>query len=234
MNADQLRQFLVEFQGDDATTVQDAQQMIEQIHHRRHHHHIPKFRRHSLTLDDFHHYLFSVDFNPPLMDKVHHDMTAPLSHYFIYTGRNSYLTGNQISSDCSDVPIIKALHKGVRDVELDIWPNSTKDDVHVLHGRTLTTPVELIKCLKSIKEHAFVASPYPVILTLEDHLTPDLQAKVALMVSETFEEMLFCPESSEKLEFPSPEEMKYKIIISTKPPKEYLQAKSIKENEDSS
>ncbi|KAF4363990.1 hypothetical protein F8388_000573 [Cannabis sativa] len=46
--------------------------------------------------------------------------------------------------------------------------------------------------------------------------------------------MLFCPESSEKLEFPSPKEMKYKIIISTKPPKEYLQPKSVKENEDSS
>lgn len=45
--------------------------------------------------------------------------------------------------------------------------------------RTLTTPVELIKCLKSIKENAFIASPYPVIITLEDHLTPDLQAKVA-------------------------------------------------------
>lgn len=45
--------------------------------------------------------------------------------------------------------------------------------------RTLTTPVPLIKCLKSIKQHAFVSSPYPVIITLEDHLTPDLQAKVA-------------------------------------------------------
>lgn len=49
-------------------------------------------------------------------------------------------------------------------------------------SRTLTTPVELIKCLKSIKEHAFSASPYPVIITLEDHLTPDLQAKVAQVV----------------------------------------------------
>jgi len=39
--------------------------------------------------------------------------------------------------------------------------------------------VELNKCLDAIKEHAFAASPYPVILTLEDHLTPDLQAKVA-------------------------------------------------------
>jgi phosphatidylinositol phospholipase C, delta len=46
-------------------------------------------------------------------------------------------------------------------------------------GRTLTAPVSLLRCLKSIKEYAFVASPYPVIITLEDHLTADLQAKVA-------------------------------------------------------
>jgi hypothetical protein len=46
-------------------------------------------------------------------------------------------------------------------------------------NRTLTTPVTLHKCLTSIKEHAFVKSPYPVIITLEDHLTPSLQAKVA-------------------------------------------------------
>lgn len=45
--------------------------------------------------------------------------------------------------------------------------------------RTLTTPVKLIKCLKSIKENAFVASEYPVVITLEDHLTPELQAKTA-------------------------------------------------------
>lgn len=39
--------------------------------------------------------------------------------------------------------------------------------------------MELLKCLKCIKEHAFVKSEYPVVITLEDHLTPDLQAKVA-------------------------------------------------------
>lgn len=46
--------------------------------------------------------------------------------------------------------------------------------------------MELIKCFKSIKEHAFVASEYPVVITLEDHLTPDLQAKVAEVSIYTF------------------------------------------------
>lgn len=66
--------------------------------------------------------------------QVHHDMTAPLAHYFLYTGHNSYLTGNQLSSDSSDEPIIRALNRGVRVIELDLWPNSTRDGVDVRHG----------------------------------------------------------------------------------------------------
>uniref|UniRef100_A0A7N0THH3 Phosphoinositide phospholipase C n=1 Tax=Kalanchoe fedtschenkoi TaxID=63787 RepID=A0A7N0THH3_KALFE len=223
MTVDHLHRFLVEVQKEEKATKEDAQAIVDSLHELKH---LNIFQRKGLHLEAFFKYLFA-DFNPAISPSlgVHQDMTAPLSHYFIYTGHNSYLTGNQLSSDCSDVPIIQALLRGVRVIELDIWPNSTKDDIDVLHGRTLTSPVELIKCLRSIKDHAFTASEYPVVVTLEDHLTPDLQAKVAEMVTKTFGDLLYAPGSECLKEFPSPESLKRRIIISTKPPKEYLQAK---------
>uniref|UniRef100_A0A8R7Q608 Phosphoinositide phospholipase C n=1 Tax=Triticum urartu TaxID=4572 RepID=A0A8R7Q608_TRIUA len=179
MGVDELRRYLAatgELDGDGGMDAADR--IVDRFLQGRSR--TPRFGRPALTVDDFHNFLFSEDLNPPIrQSKVHHDMNAPLSHYFIYTGHNSYLTGNQLSSDCSDAPIIKALQIGVRVIELDMWPNSSKDDIDILHGRTLTAPVSLLKCLTSIKEYAFVASPYPVIITLEDHLTSDLQAKVA-------------------------------------------------------
>ncbi|EEF36769.1 1-phosphatidylinositol-4,5-bisphosphate phosphodiesterase, putative [Ricinus communis] len=226
MTPDHLRRFLLDVQHADAAT-SDADKIVDQIFNNRHH--IAKFTRRTLTLDDFHHYLFSPDLNPPILPtEIHQDMTKPLSHYFIFTGHNSYLTGNQLSSDCSDVPIINALKRGVRVIELDLWPNSSKDDIDVLHGRTLTAPVGLLKCLKSIKEHAFSFSPYPVIITLEDHLTPDLQAKVAQMITEIFGNMLYSPECDCLQELPSPEDLKHRIIISTKPPEKFHKSKSVK------
>ncbi|XP_076938803.1 phosphoinositide phospholipase C 4-like [Bidens hawaiensis] len=226
LTADQLHGFLVEQHHGDVS-ISDAELIIEWILHKRHPHLAKLINRKSLSLEDFHHFLFSTELNPPIQTRVHQDMSAPLSHYYIYTGHNSYLTGNQLSSNCSEVPIIKALKSGVRVIELDLWPNLSKNNVHVLHGRTLTSPVKLIECLKAIKEYAFVASPYPVIITLEDHLTPYLQAKVAKMITETFGSMLFSPESENLEELPSPEHLKYRILISTKPPKEYLETDDV-------
>lgn len=121
-----------------------------------------------------------------------------------------------------------------------------------MDSRTLTTPVRLDKCFKSIKQHAFVKSSYPVIVTLEDHLTPSLREKVAevsflylsqytflstcidsnfllftkiiccQMAIEIFGELLYYPEPGCFDVFPSPQSLKHQIVLSTKPPKEYL------------
>lgn len=52
------------------------------------------------------------------------------------------------------------------------------------------------------------------------------------MVTQTFQEILFTPGPESLKEFPSPESLKRRIIISTKPPKEYLEAKEVKEKEN--
>ncbi|CAL9074929.1 unnamed protein product, partial [Musa textilis] len=124
MGPDQLRRFLAEAQGQADATLADAERIIEVLLQRRRRHHLPALlSRPGISLDDFFHFLFSDDLNPPIRSQVHQDMSLPLSHYYIYTGHNSYLTGNQLSSDSSDIPIIKALQRGVRVIELDMWPN---------------------------------------------------------------------------------------------------------------
>lgn len=178
----------------------------------------------SLDLDEFLELLSDPELNPAMLvaDKPTHDMTAPLSHYFIYTSHNSYLTGNQLTSKSSTAPIVTALRSGCRVVELDCWDR--KGRIMVLHGKTLTRPVAFDKCLQAIKDNAFVASDYPVIITIENHLPPDIQREAAKIIREILGEMLFLPSSEERppREFASPEELKRKIIISDKPPQEPL------------
>ncbi|XP_028784580.1 phosphoinositide phospholipase C 2 [Neltuma alba] len=214
MSADELLKFLVLFQGEREATKEDAQSIFDSVKH------LSFFHRRGLHLHAFFRYLLGEgNHNGPLR-QVKQDMDAPLAHYFMYTGHNSYLTGNQISSDSSTEPIISALKKGVRVIELDLWPDGRGEDAEVRHGGTLTAPVELRDCLEAIKEHAFEVSEYPVVITFEDHLSSLLRTKVARMVKEIFGQMLYYPDLSyaEQTEFPSPESLKGKIMISTKPP----------------
>lgn len=217
MNPTQFHKFLVEMQQEDHVSEAQAKTLMETI--------LKTTSAPHFKLQNFIDFLFDTHYNFAINTKIHHDMTCPLSNYFIFTGHNSYLTGNQLSSACSEKPIADALRRGVRVVELDLWPNSDDDDVSVFHGRTLTSAVSFKACLIAIKENAFFKSDYPVIVTLEDHLPPELQAKAAKTILETFGPILYQPENANGMkEFPSPESLKRRILISTKPPKEYLGA----------
>ena len=45
------------------------------------------------------------------------------------------------------------------------------------------------------------------------------------MVLQVFGNILYYPDTDQLKEFPSPEELKGRVLLSTKPPKEYLEAK---------
>ncbi|KAK1283324.1 Phosphoinositide phospholipase C 4 [Acorus calamus] len=236
MTPDQLHRFIMEFQGEEGVTVSEAARVFEQVRQRRRHHHIGKLSRmHGIGIEDFFHYLFSEDLNPPLRSEVYHDMTAPLSHYYIYTGHNSYLTGNQLSSTCSDVPIINALKRGVRVIELDMWPNSTKDDDKFPWQAKSGQRYQVVGDGRNVLS---VRGMYNVYygFNLYENLSR-LMMSVALgeqMLTQTFGELLYCPTTESLEEFSSPEALMKRIIVSTKPPKEYLESKSFKDEDNPS
>ncbi|KAK2110979.1 1-phosphatidylinositol 4,5-bisphosphate phosphodiesterase delta-3 [Saguinus oedipus] len=213
LSAPELLEFL-EDQGEEGATLARAQQLI-QIYELN-----ETAKQHELmTLDGFMMYLLSPE--GAALDPGHtcvfQDMNQPLAHYFISSSHNTYLTDSQIGGLSSTEAYVRAFAQGCRCVELDCWEGPGGEPV-IYHGHTLTSKILFRDVIQAVRDHAFTLSPYPVILSLENHCGLEQQAAMAHHLRTILGDMLVTEalDSPNPEELPSPEQLKGRVLVKGK------------------
>ncbi|XP_046923761.1 1-phosphatidylinositol 4,5-bisphosphate phosphodiesterase gamma-1 isoform X1 [Lynx rufus] len=212
----EFQQFLLEYQGelwaDDRLQVQEF--MLSFLRDP-----LREIEEPYFFLDEFVTFLFSKEnsvWNSQLDAVCPETMNNPLSHYWISSSHNTYLTGDQFSSESSLEAYARCLRMGCRCIELDCWDGPDGMPV-IYHGHTLTTKIKFSDVLHTIKEHAFVASEYPVILSIEDHCSIAQQRNMAQYFKKVLGDTLLTkPVDIAADGLPSPNQLKRKILIKHK------------------
>ena len=179
----------------------------------------------SLGLQGFAHLLasqispYNVIADPAKTGTVDEEsMKFPLASYFVSSSHNSYLTGDQLVSDSSTEPITRALLMGVRVIELDCFDGPNGKPI-VKHGGTRTSPVSFQACIEALREAAFASSCYPVILTIENHMSLQQQVEAAAILKSVLQGKLFEPDPQHldpSQPFLSPYDLRNRVLVRDK------------------
>lgn len=142
----------------------------------------------------------------------------PLTEYFILSSHNTYLTGRQVAGESSVDGYVKALQRGCRCLEIDVWNNSTDPCAEpiVNHGRTFTQGISLSNVLATIKKFAFQTTRFPLILSLEVHCLAYAQVLMVQILKDVFGTALVLLPVDTRNQIPSPSALKDRVLIKVK------------------
>ena len=80
----------------------------------------------------------------------------------------------------------------------------------------LLSPLLLLDVCKTIRDYAFKTTPYPVVLSIENHCCYEQQQMLAQIMKKVFREMLLLPQDYPSGMLPSPNELVNKILVKGK------------------
>ena len=125
---------------------------------------------------------------PPLNEQL------PLNDYYCYSSHNTYLTGNQLTSDCKIERYIEDLEGGLKCVELDVHNDTDKHRpiiTHAINDKSLCKPIDFEETIEEIsrfcKKHP---DHYPIILSIENHAKEENRYKMFNYLNRNFDNAL--------------------------------------------